>query len=217
MRLILMRHGQTGSNERGALDTALPGAVLTELGVRQAAAAVPHLLRRGVAAAYASDLTRARQTASALADRLGEPSVVSGLREIGAGELEMRSDPDAVRGYAHAVLSWLGGELGERIPGGEDGHEFLSRYDEAVRSLAEGADTGGHPAVVAVSHGAAIGAWAHSRARNVSTWGPTPRLRNTGIVVLEGDPEDGWVITEWSSDPLGGAHLDAPDPYAMHR
>ena len=35
-RLHLVRHGQTPSNVAGALDTALPGAPLTELGREQA-------------------------------------------------------------------------------------------------------------------------------------------------------------------------------------
>ena len=38
MRLLLLRHGQTESNVIGALDTAVPGAPLNELGLRQAAA-----------------------------------------------------------------------------------------------------------------------------------------------------------------------------------
>ena len=38
MRLLLIRHGQTPSNLKFLLDTAVPGAALTELGERQAAA-----------------------------------------------------------------------------------------------------------------------------------------------------------------------------------
>ena len=38
-RLLLIRHGQTTSNVRQALDTALPGAALTDLGWSQAFAA----------------------------------------------------------------------------------------------------------------------------------------------------------------------------------
>ena len=38
MRLILIRHGETTANVALALDTAFPGADLTELGHAQAAA-----------------------------------------------------------------------------------------------------------------------------------------------------------------------------------
>jgi len=210
-----MRHGQTGSNQQGALDTAAPGAVLTELGLAQATAAAPLLAARGVGAAYSSELARARQTASAVADHLGVAAgVVPGLREIGAGDLEMRSDPDAIRGYAHAVLSWLDGSLDERMPGGEDGHEFFARYDDAVRSLVEQALGAVRDSAVAVSHGAAIGTWVHGRAVNAPEWTQSQRLRNTGIIELVGSPSDGWRITDWVSSPLAGDHLDAPDPYS---
>lgn len=214
MRLILMRHGQTGPNTQGALDTAVPGAALTELGVRQAAAAAPLLVARGVTAAYSSELTRAQQTASAVAGHLATTTELSpGLREIGAGELEMRTDPDGVRTYAHTVLTWLVGDLDERMPGGEDGHEFFARYDEAIRTVVTRSEADGHRTTVAVSHGAAIGTWVHGRAANLKAWGETPRLRNTGIIVLEGSVTQGWAVTEWVATPLGGPHLDAPDPY----
>lgn len=211
-----MRHGQTGSNRSGALDTAVPGAVLTDLGIQQARAAAPLLAARGVTATWSSELTRAVQTASEIAEQLGvAPRVSPGLREIGAGELEMRNDPDAVRAYAHCVLSWLGGELDERMPGGEDGHEFLERYDAAVAAVVEDAAAEGHRAVVAVSHGAAIGTWVHGRALGLDRF-ETARLRNTGIIALD-RTEGGWEAVDWVSEPLGGADLDAPDPYAHIR
>ena len=209
-----MRHGQTGSNVAGALDTAAPGAVLTELGLRQAEAAVPHLVRRGVAAAYSSHLTRARQTVAALAEQLGsDPQVHHGFAEIAAGELEMRTDPDSVRGYAHTVLTWLTGDLDLRMPGGESGHEFLSRYDEAVVHVTERAREHGHPAAVVVSHGAAIGTWVARRATNLHAWRDAGRLRNTGIVALD-LTASGWAVAEWVPHPLGGPEYDAPDPYS---
>jgi probable phosphoglycerate mutase len=209
-----MRHGQTGSNLVGALDTAAPGAVLTELGLRQAEAAVPHLVRRGVAAAYSSHLTRARQTVAALAAHLGtEPRVHHGFAEIAAGELEMRTDPDSVRGYAHTVLTWLGGDLDLRMPGGESGHEFLARYDEAVEHVADQARQQGHRAAVVVSHGAAIGTWVARRALNLDAWAEAGRLRNTGMVALDRTAA-GWAVAEWVPHPLAGPEYDAPDPYS---
>ena len=46
MRLLLLRHGQTHGNTAGALDTAVPGLGLTELGRRQAEAAARALTDR---------------------------------------------------------------------------------------------------------------------------------------------------------------------------
>ncbi len=32
-------------------------------------------------------------------------------------------------------------------------------------------------------------------------------IANTGASLLEGDPDRGWELRRWVSDPLGGAHL----------
>lgn len=66
MRLLLLRHGQTTANVRGALDTAFPGHPLTDLGRAQAAAVPAALADEDVAAVYCSNLTRTRRTAEPL-------------------------------------------------------------------------------------------------------------------------------------------------------
>lgn len=211
MRLLLMRHGQTGSNVSGALDTAAPGAILTDLGLRQATAAVPHLVDRGTTAAYSSHLARARQTVTPLADHLGiEPGVHEGLAEITAGELEMLRDPASVRAYAETMIGWVTGNLGARMPGGEDGHEFLARYDDAIATVHDQAHRAGHETILVVSHGAAMGTWVRRRATNVSDWNDIGRFRNTGVVVLEGEPGH-LIIRECLPDPLAGVEFDEPD------
>ncbi len=69
-RLLLIRHGQTTSNVRRALDTSLPGAALTDLGWSQARAAGEQLAdeRRDGAplAMVSSQALRARQTAAGI-------------------------------------------------------------------------------------------------------------------------------------------------------
>lgn len=71
MRLLLVRHGQTPSNVRFLLDTAVPGPGLTELGERQAAALPEALAGEDIDALYASTLTRAQLTAAPLAGARG--------------------------------------------------------------------------------------------------------------------------------------------------
>lgn len=201
MRLILIRHGETPSNVAGALDTAVPGAPLTPLGHRQAAAIPAVLTIEPVVAIHASPLLRTQLTAAPLATARGLEVVVSGgLEEIEAGSLEMRTDEEAVAAYADTVAAWIAGDLGVRMPGGSDGHGFFDRYDAAVSSLAAAHPDGA--TVVAFSHGAAIRTFAARHG------GPAEaRLLNTGAVVLEGSPATGWAVTRWSRDPLGGAHL----------
>lgn len=100
MRLILIRHGQTPSNVADLLDTAEPGADLTDVGRRQAAAVPRSLVDERIDVVYASTLVRTQQTAEPLlAERDVEFRVHPGLREISAGEFEMRGDEEAIRGY----------------------------------------------------------------------------------------------------------------------
>jgi probable phosphoglycerate mutase len=213
MRLLLIRHGQTPSNVLGALDTAHPGAPLTELGLAQAAA-VPHALHdERIDAVFASTLLRAQLTAEPLARHLGlQTQVLEGLHEIEAGSLEMRSDRTSQRTYMGTVLSWGAGDLDARYPGGPSASEFFDRYDAAIERIARDHDG----TVAVVSHGAAIRVWVAGRVRNISPrFAAENHLENTGVVVLEGSPVEGWVAESWTGVPLGGPVLEdvaADDP-----
>lgn len=200
MRLLLVRHGQTRSNVEHLLDTAVPGADLSELGRDQAVALVPALGGLGVGAVTASTLVRTQQTAAPLAAHLGLPvAVADGLREIEAGDLEMRGDEESVRRYLDVVAAWLHGDLSVAEPGAEDGHAFFARYDAAVADALAAARAAGVATVVLVSHGAAIRTWAGSRVRNVSAdFVIATGLENTGVVDLVGSPEEGWTCERWA-------------------
>ena len=211
MRLLLLRHGQTVANTTAALDTAAPGHELTELGRRQAHAAGQALGTAGIGLVAVSTATRTSQTALPLVRSLGlEPVRHDGLREIAAGDFEMRSDQEALEGFLGTVGAWLEGDLHRRMPGGETGAEFLARYDAAIeRVCARGVD-----ATLVVSHGAAIRTWVTHRA--IGDHAPIHEgLHNTGCITLDGSPDEGWTITSWHREPIGGAWLDdeaAPDP-----
>lgn len=213
MRLLLLRHGQTHGNTIGALDTAFPGADLTDLGNQQAAAAVRVLEDTGITGIYTSHLVRTQQTAAPLAEALGiGPVTLEGLREIPAGDYEMATDEASIIGYVGTVADWIEGRLDGRMAGSETGHEFLARYDDAVARIA--AD--GHATALLVSHGAAIRTWVANRvtdsgAHEMATEG----FPNTACIELEGSPEEGWTVLSWTADAIGGAYLDdesAPDP-----
>ena len=138
MRLILVRHGQTGSNVAGLLDTAGPGADLTDLGRQQAAALPDALDGARIDVVYASTLVRTQQTAAPLSASLGrEIQVRDGLREVSAGRLEMLGDPVSVSTYLRTVFGWSDGDLGTRMPGAESGAEVFARYDEVVAEIAD--------------------------------------------------------------------------------
>jgi broad specificity phosphatase PhoE len=206
VRLHLIRHGQTPSNVAGLLDTAPPGAGLTGLG-RAQAAAVAEVLSGPVHAVHASTLVRTQQSAAPLAGAHGlAVDVREGLEEVRAGDLELASDRESVGSYLGTLAAWMQGDLGRRMPGGHDGHAFVARYDAAVRSLCR--DRHPDDVVVVFSHGAAIRTYTGLRATGPHLALITERrIRNTGSVVLDGDPDAGWRVVEWTSEPLGGAHL----------
>src|ERR1019366_6883576 len=86
MRLLLIRHGQTTSNVLHLLDTAEPGAALTDLGMAQAEGLVGALCDESIDLVMASTLLRAQQTAIPLALARALPlGIRDGIREIGAG------------------------------------------------------------------------------------------------------------------------------------
>ncbi|MCI9887736.1 histidine phosphatase family protein [Micrococcales bacterium 31B] len=206
MRILLIRHGQTSSNVSGALDTARPGAPLTALGESQARAIPIALQGRTVSGIYVSPLRRTHETAAPLAAELGlAPVEVEGLEEIVAGDLEMRTDSDSVAAYLAAVGHWLAGAGDHRVPGGEGGHEFLGRFDAALRGIA--ARHGGDDEVVVVSHGAAIRAYAGRLEGNHSREEGEQFLRNTGMVELDVQADGTMRVVSWRVDPLGGPHL----------
>jgi len=212
VRLLQIRHGQTPNNVVGALDTAVPGAGLTGLGRAQAQAVPTQLRHEPITAIYATALTRTQLTAGPLARARDLPvQVRMGLEEVPAGGYEMRSDEEAVHGYAATLFAWMSGRLDVATPGGQDGHTFLARYAAAVRSIAE--RHGPDETVAVVGHGAAI------RVFTAVATGMDPdratelRISNTGLGVLEGDPDAGWRLVRWHGEPLGGTGLRDEDAH----
>lgn len=201
MRLLLIRHGQTPSNLKHLLDTAAPGPGLTPLGQEQAAALPQALAADTIDALYASTLVRTQLTAAPLAAVTGlEVQVRDGLRELAAGDLEMRGDDEAAAVYLDTVFAWSAGDIERRMPGGEYGAEALGRFDSVV---AEAAGTGAET-VAMVSHGAAIRMWVAARAHNVDVaYASRHALGNTGVVILSGSPDQGWQALLWEGRPLG--------------
>ena len=213
MRLLLIRHGQTPANVRGELDSTAPGPRLTPLGERQADEIPGAFENDPIDSIAASVLIRTQLTAQPLARTRGiDVDVYPGLHEVEAGDLEKRTDRDAVVQYLETSFGWAAGRLDLRIPGGPDGHEFFERYD---RDIARISATGVENAVV-FSHGAAIRVWAGRRATNVDhSFAADHPLDNTGIVELSGSPDDGWLVLSWAGAPIGGpdvTDVGADDP-----
>jgi broad specificity phosphatase PhoE len=212
MRLLLIRHGQTIDNVHGVLGAVVPGPGLTELGQQQALAVREMVRDERIEGIFVSSMIRTQHTAAPLAAERGlTPVELPGLREISSGDLEGRSDKESVRRYVDPIVGWWH-DLELRVPGGESGTEFFARYDDAIGRIASQ-----HSGTVAVfSHGAAIRTWAAASSRNLNEDNTRGLfLDNTGIVIVEGSPAEGWIVTMWAGRPLGGDELDdgsAADP-----
>jgi len=195
VRLLLVRHGQTSSNVERLLDTAVPGADLTDEGCEQAEQLVGKLEQQPLDAIYVSDLVRTQQTAAPLAKARGlEPVIRPGLREIQAGDYEMAPDDESWAAYLEVLYRWAAGEPEARISGGENGIDITTRYDAVVAEIAAE-----HEHAAVISHGAVIRAWTGARATNVdSAFVADTRLGNTAVIVLDGDPLSGWTVQTWA-------------------
>ena len=205
MRLLLIRHGQTPANVLGLLDTAQPvRASPPSVCVRRRRSPVRWPPSRSTCCSP-RPLSAPSSTAAPLGRLRGlDVEVRSGLREIEAGALEARSDDRSVRTYLETVFAWGSGALDVRMPGGVTGHDFFGRYNA---DLAEITASGAQVAAV-VSHGAAIRVWVAANAENVPPeYSAETQLDNTGIVVVDGSFTEGWTLTRWADQPIGGPAL----------
>lgn len=196
MRLYLIRHGQTNSNVQHLLDTAYPGAPLNSTGQAQARALAERLGGEPIEAVYASNLTRAQETAAPLAAARGvKVQVLPGLREIAAGVEEMSPTWDT---YVEMLHSWRPDNLDVGLEGGETGREFLTRFTQALEQIA----ATGHQVAAAVSHGAALRVFGLSILPDADP-AATAALPNTEWLQVEGSPSQGWRIVSWCGNLIG--------------
>ncbi len=137
--IYLMRHGESEANERDAFlgQMDLP---LTETGRTQARITADFLLKNAARpdVIYASDLSRAYETAKCTADALGMPIVKDeGLREINAGLWENQPFVTLIEKYPESYRIWRE-DIGLACPdGGESVRALWGRVMRALTAIAE--------------------------------------------------------------------------------
>jgi len=200
-RLILVRHGQSYGNVERRLDTRPPGAELTELGRDQARTFArsrrdrPGLLLHSVA-------RRAAQTAIEISSEFSlAPTEVDGIHEVQAGDLEDRSDDDAIAEFNTIYQQWCEGKLDVTMPGGESGRDVLDRYlpvltDLRLRYLD---DDDWAQDIFVISHGAAIRLASATLAGVESSFVLDHHLANTEAVALQPITDGRWSCVQWGS------------------
>ncbi len=152
-RVVLWRHGRTAWNviNRFQGNSDVP---LDDVGLAQAAAAAPALVRMEPDLIVSSDLSRASATAQVLADRVGMPVRTDpALRETDGGAWQGRTRDEIIAADAELFRAWVAGD-DVRPPGGEARSEVVARVVSSVEGHLVDLPEGG--TLVVVSHGGAI-------------------------------------------------------------
>lgn len=170
--LYLVRHGETDWNKARKIQgsTDIP---LNDLGRSQARQAGDLLARRRFDAVVASPLSRAFETGSIIAARLGlaEPTTNVGLVERAYGQAEGMTDRDVERAFPH----------GAPVPGRESRTALVARVVPALLDVAAAHEGG---LVVVATHGAVIRAIVNHVAPEVDATIGVP-IRNGSIHSFE--------------------------------
>jgi len=210
-RLILLRHGQTefnaGSRMQGQLDT-----VLSDLGRAQAEAAAEVLRKRHPLLIVSSDLWRAYDTATVLAEHNGlQVRVDTRLRETHLGDWQGLTHEEVDAAAPGARLAWR--DDARWAPhGGESRVDVAARSEPLVAELvagepAWGSGDGDRPAVL-VAHGGLIAALTAALLRlPVENWPVLGGMANASWTQLSGYSDDDvtdlagvrWRLDVWNA------------------
>jgi broad specificity phosphatase PhoE len=202
--LTFVRHGESYGNIAGAvIDTSVPGPTLTALGEQQAMAIGQQLKNGGYDSIYVSDMIRTQQTAEPLEALLPTLPVhiESGLHEISAGIFEGQPIGSGLGriGYFLIQVAWTLGVRSLPIPLGETGNQFEARMNGAIADII----ANGNTKPVIFSHGAAIMVWTMMNVTNPDIMLMLSHtLGNTAVVVVTGNPQDGWTLQSWDGIPV---------------
>lgn len=203
-RIVLWRHGRTQWNVLGRTQghTDIP---LDGVGLRQVRRAATELSGLRPAAIVSSDLQRARQTAQALADRVGlEVATDVRLREMCFGAWEgLTWDQARERFGTSALQRWAAGD-----PSGIPQAESLGALgDRVAQALSDHvAPLGPDGILVVATHGGSVRAGVgRFLGLPESTWAVFSTLANASWTVLEehDDPlRPPWRLVGWNADSL---------------
>ena len=189
--LLIARHGDAEYGHPSVLSDE--GGWLSDKGIDQTTALAESLAGRRVAAVRTSVLARAVQSGAVAAEVLGvDTQAVEGLEEFSVGALAGRPHDDPE--LQSIFQAWVHGDLHRRIPRGATGEEVLTRYREALVSIA---DQFRGETVLVFSHG---GVMSFVLPRLSSTLradlAAATYLPNCGVAEVAVDG-DGFVVRTW--------------------
>lgn len=203
--VLAVRHGETAWNRESRIQGHLD-IPLSPLGLAQAQRLAQALAGEPLDAIYASDLGRARQTAAAVAERVGLPvQEDAGLRERGFGCFEGLSWSEIESRWPEQALRWKRRDPDFGAEGGERLRDFYARAVGTVERLAQA-----HPGqtLLVVAHGGVMDCL-YRAGRRLALEAPRSwTLGNASINRLLYTPA-GLSVVGWNDDlHLDGLSLD---------
>lgn len=188
-KFCLIRHGQTDWNLEGRYQ-GQSDVPLNETGRAQARALAEKLAGQSFDAAYASDLSRARETAETVAAALHLPVMLEKrLREIHQGEWEGQLVDDIKARYADVWQQRAIDPASIRPPQGETVGEVAARVSAALEEISRAHPQG---SVLVVSHGLSL-ATVLCKARGIPV--------GQAYTVIPDNAEPLWVDWNHSGEP----------------
>ena len=144
-RLFVVRHGET-ERSAGHIYSGQADVPLTAAGRRQAQEAGERLADAGIDAIWSSPLSRATETAEAIAEATGAPiRVDERLIEVDYGELEGFDRDRAKRHFGAAFKDWRADPFSAPLPGMEPLGDALARARAVTADALSGSE---RPALV---------------------------------------------------------------------
>jgi broad specificity phosphatase PhoE len=151
--ILLARHGETDDNLEPMRFQGFHDTPLNDTGRGQAHELAQRVAGDGIVSLWASDLSRAHETAEIVGARIGlEPRLDPRLREGDRGRWEGHLFSEIERTEPELYAQWMHDDPGFRFPGGESLQDQLDRVSAALRDIHA---TGELPALV-VCHGGSI-------------------------------------------------------------
>jgi 2,3-bisphosphoglycerate-dependent phosphoglycerate mutase len=202
-RILAIRHGETAWNAESRIQghTDIP---LNPHGRWQAQQLAEALRDEAFEAAYASDLSRAKETAQAVAQTRDLPVVTfTGLRERGFGEFEGQTWTELEARWPAETQAWRKREPNFAPGGGESLLQLQARVVETVNQLA--ARHLGEQILI-VAHGGVLDILYRAATRLDLQAPRSWELPNTAINRLLWSPE-GLSLVGWADT----THLQVPD------
>ena len=192
-KFILVRHGQSKSNEGGFL-AGVTDVPLSTLGEKQAKAVGEYVLKTyNVDVVYSSPLERACNTVKDVADDLNLPIIKEdALREFDFGKLEGLTLEDIKLNHDNAYSKWAS-DPGVFVPDG--GESMTNLQNRVVKKLKEIAAIEGEKTVLIGSHSSVIRALqCYVQKLPLTKMKNTPWVVNGSIAEFNFDGEDFYII-----------------------